>query len=91
MQGFKSSLEDDTDRIMSDRRTEDRGNLASGEAEPDLGGMCCHALAEVVDVAAASEDLALLVRLTYRTFAQDAGRLDSVRTEWRGVFMLIVT
>ena len=62
MHGFSSIEEEETERMSKERRTEERGSFASGEASCFLGdgGACCSKLL----VSAASDDLALLVRLT---------------------------
>lgn len=77
MQGLRSSLEDETDKITRDRRTEDSGSLASGELLAPLVGaaICCSNV--VVDVAgdAGRDERALLVSLTNRGRWQVVGPL----------------
>jgi hypothetical protein len=65
MQGLSRREEEDTERIINDRRTAERGSLARGERLSFLDGGCCQVSLEedVVDVVA-RDDFAWLVRET---------------------------
>ena len=89
MHGFSRRVEEETDRITSDRRTEEIGSLARGDPVASLEGTaacCCNRV--LVGVDAAAEDLGLLVRLTYLADEYVVGTPESTRMGRRAAFMI---
>ena len=79
MHGFKRTDDDETERIIKDRKTDERGSLDKGAIDSAWEGddeACWNRL--LVGVGA-SEDLALRVPLTNRGFAPDDALMPSLR------------
>lgn len=90
MHGFRRSEEDETDRITRERKTDEMGSFAKGD-NSCLGvwGSCCHTLFVVV-VEVATDDLGLLVRLTYLGVRTEEGVPARGRKGRRAAFIVMV-
>lgn len=90
MHGLRRIGDDEMERIKRERRTVERGSMASGD--PDLlfwGGGCIKLLVEAPSVLAI-EDLALLVLLTNLHLRDGAVRMDTVRTGRSAGFIVVI-